>query len=656
MNKIISPRFSKRTLGFALMGTSVIFLWLCWYAYGSYQAIKNLDKEALKIEELKGVIVHLDEVLTMSARMAVATGDLKWEERYLKFEPQLDAAIKESIVLSPEAYEGMAAQTDAANIKLVEMENQAFSFIHQSRVKEAQEILFGKEYEKQKHIYAQGMQQQTIQLRKHAEKILQAEKENIHVLIFIIVLVLFFLVAIWIIILNFINRWQKAMAQTHQKRSEQALQRSEELSHSIIETANDAFVSLDKEGKVIQWNKKAEDMFGWSKEEIIGEDLANTIIPRQHRDAHRNGLKHFMATGEGPVIGQTGELTALHRDGHEFLVEIKIWCSQVKKTYQYHAFLHDITLHKKKEKEMQRLNEELKESEGAARRMFLDVQKAHEELKEAQTQLLQSEKLASIGQLAAGVAHEINNPIGFVNSNIHTLEEYAMNYLKILSVVEDLKKALEEKNMEEVGVFVKEMEKVEKEINLDFMKEDTGALLEESKKGLERVKKIVLDLRTFAREDGEERVSIKVEDVIESIIGIINNEIKYKAELEKEYDELPLIKCHVQRLGQVFMNLIINAAHAIEDEGKITIRTFQKGQHACVEISDTGKGIPKDKLQKIFEPFYTTKPVGQGTGLGLSISYEIVKKHGGDIVVQSTLGQGTTFTVMLPLPEELKRV
>jgi signal transduction histidine kinase len=178
---------------------------------------------------------------------------------------------------------------------------------------------------------------------------------------------------------------------------------------------------------------------------------------------------------------------------------------------------------------------------------------------------------------------------------------------------------------------------------------DTDNLLKDNQGGIERIRKIVKDLRTFARENNDMMDLVKIEEVIDSILSIVHNELKYKADLKKDYGKTPLVRCNTQRMGQVFINLLVNATHAIEDRGVIEIRTYQQDKYLCIDIKDTGKGIPPENLKKIFDPFFTTKPVGQGTGLGLSVSYEIVKKHEGNIKVQSEVGKGTTFTVMLPL-------
>lgn len=307
--------------------------------------------------------------------------------------------------------------------------------------------------------------------------------------------------------------------------------------------------------------------------------------------------------------------------------------------------------------QMELKNEKLREKEKSLSSALGDLSKAHEELKQAQAQLFQSEKMASIGQLAAGIAHEINNPIGFISNNIQMLEDYIKSYIQVLDKVGDLKKMVEIRDLEKAGNIVSEIKRLEEDLHFDFIMNDISKLIEQSDAGVERIRKIVADLRTFAREDGGEFEVIKVESVIDGILGIIYHELKYKTELRKEYGETTAIQCQSQKLGQVFINMLINAAQAMgNDKGQITIKTYQKGNNVYVGISDTGKGIPPEHVSRIFDPFFTTKPVGQGTGLGLSISYDIVKQHNGEILVESALGKGTTFTIVLPVDQPKDKI
>ena len=262
-------------------------------------------------------------------------------------------------------------------------------------------------------------------------------------------------------------------------------------------------------------------------------------------------------------------------------------------------------------------------------------------LGEAQSQLLQSEKMASIGVLAAGVAHEINNPIGFVNSNLGTLQRYTTDMLRLIDAYEQREPGLTPAERQELG-------KIKQEIDAAYLREDVGSLLAESLDGLERVKRIVRDLKDFSHVDSGGHQQANLETGLDSTLNVVWNELKYKTEVIKEYAGIPAIDCFPSQLNQVFMNLIVNAAHAIEERGKITVRTGFDDDVVWVEVEDTGKGIREENLGRIFEPFFTTKPVGQGTGLGLSLSYGIVKKHGGQFEVRSEVGTGTVFKVVLP--------
>jgi two-component system, NtrC family, sensor kinase len=264
-------------------------------------------------------------------------------------------------------------------------------------------------------------------------------------------------------------------------------------------------------------------------------------------------------------------------------------------------------------------------------------------VEEAQSQLLQSEKMAAIGQLAAGVAHEINNPIGFVNSNLGTLRGYTERLLKVISAYEQCQSKVKDMPMDEVTA-------ARAEADLDFLKEDVISLLNESEDGLDRVKKIVQNLKEFSHVDESEWQEADLNNGMESTLNVVWNELKYKAEVVREYGGLPPVRCIPAQINQVMMNLLVNAAQAIENRGTITVRSGFDGPTAWLEVEDTGKGIPPEIQKRIFEPFFTTKPVGKGTGLGLSVSYDIiVKRHGGQFEVKSEPNKGSTFRICLPI-------
>ncbi|NOY12695.1 MAG: peptidylprolyl isomerase, partial [Deltaproteobacteria bacterium] len=288
-----------------------------------------------------------------------------------------------------------------------------------------------------------------------------------------------------------------------------------------------------------------------------------------------------------------------------------------------------------------RLNEKLRKVNLEMEAKNLELAEAYEKLQNSQVQILQQEKMASIGQLAAGVAHEINNPMGFITSNLGTLGKYVERMTLFL---EQQQAVICEKvaSEEQQGIEVER-----KKLKIDYLLQDSRDLIGESLDGADRVKAIVQNLKTFSRLDQEQEQDADINQCLENTISIAWNELKYKVTLDKNFGSLPLLHCHPQKLNQVFLNLLVNSAQAIEEKGIIKIRTWHEQDNIFVE--NTGVGIPEENLHRIFEPFYTTKEVGKGTGLGMSISYEIIKEHGGEIGVVSTVGEGTIFTVRLPL-------
>jgi two-component system, NtrC family, sensor kinase len=275
----------------------------------------------------------------------------------------------------------------------------------------------------------------------------------------------------------------------------------------------------------------------------------------------------------------------------------------------------------------------------------VELESANSHLKATQAQIVQQEKMASIGQLAAGVAHEINNPMGFISSNLGTLLKYQNRMSDFIQAQTEL---IGKGADEETSAGLRQMRK---ELKIDYIIEDGRELINESLDGAERVRIIVQNLKTFSRVDESECKHADINECILSTINIVWNELKYKASLIKELGEIPLTKCFPQQLNQVFMNLLVNAAHAIEKQGEITVRTWHDNGSIHAMVKDTGCGMPPEVVNRIFEPFFTTKEVGKGTGLGLSITYDIVKKHNGEIIVESEPGSGTTFTVRLPVVE-----
>jgi PAS domain S-box-containing protein len=404
---------------------------------------------------------------------------------------------------------------------------------------------------------------------------------------------------------------QEMLLKDHKELSElfKQVERAKKEWENTVDCVGDMIILTDKEGRIRRFNNALLQFTQSSRADIIGKTWEDLMT------------EHDLET----VTFYADSIELLHKPTHRWFT----LNSYPFKDSNLELSGAVITVHETTE--MKKITEEL--------------EKAYQELKATQAQILQREKMASIGQLAAGVAHEINNPMGFITSNLGTLGKYLSKITEFINVQT---KTLEDRKAKDI---LEELKEIRKKLKIDFILEDIGQLIEESLEGAERVKKIVQNLKTFSRVDEAEFKFADINECIESTLNIVWNELKYKATLKKEYEQLPLTKCYPQQLNQVFMNLLVNAAHAIEKQGEIKIKTWNGDGFINVSISDTGCGIPPDKINRIFEPFFTTKEIGKGTGLGLSISYDIIKKHNGEILVESEVGKGTTFTVRIPVVE-----
>jgi signal transduction histidine kinase len=285
-----------------------------------------------------------------------------------------------------------------------------------------------------------------------------------------------------------------------------------------------------------------------------------------------------------------------------------------------------------------KLSKKMEELEQQVKRL----RHSEEVLKSTQAQLIQNEKMATLGQLSAGIAHEINTPLAFMASNTNTLKRYTRDFVDLFHAVQHALQT--EKPLAEVEA-IKELIKKRK---LEFAAEDVLELIDETLDGTERLKSIVLNLKSFCRQDQREKTYTDLNSLIKSTINIAHCELKYKATVTYDLKDIPEFRCFPQQMGQVILNLVLNASQAMEEPGTITIRSWSGAGNIHIEISDTGSGMPDEVREKIFDPFFTTKPVGLGTGLGLPISADIIRRHGGTIDVSSTVGEGTQFLITLP--------
>ena len=402
---------------------------------------------------------------------------------------------------------------------------------------------------------------------------------------------------------------------------------------AIIESTTDVVVTAAPDEAVLYLNQAGRRFMGLSGIELVNHlrisDFLDDAAMSQLRE---QGIPHAMREGywhtESELRDPAGGIVPVsfvilaHKDADGRLLYIS-------------GIVRDMSERKKIEDELRARQRE--------------VERAYQELEQAQTQLLQSEKMASVGQLAAGVAHEINNPVGFVNSNLGTLQNYVANLFQIIAAYEQLEGKL-------ASDALQPLHDLKNKLDLPYLREDTRNLINESIDGLGRVKKIVQDLKEFSHVDSTEWQIADLHQGLDSTLNIAHNELKYKVTVVKEYGELPQVECIASQINQVFMNMLVNAAHAIEIRGTITIRSGASNDGVWIEIKDTGKGMSPEVMKRIFEPFFTTKPVGKGTGLGLSLTYGIMQKHHGRIDVQSEVGKGACFRINLPVRQPEKQV
>jgi PAS domain S-box-containing protein len=420
---------------------------------------------------------------------------------------------------------------------------------------------------------------------------------------------------------------------TERKRTEQELRESEARFRSLTDAAQDAIIMMDPEGRISFWNKAAERFFGYTRTEVLCKPLHEVIAPSHYLPTWQKGLQQFQKTGEGAALGKTLELQAKRKDESIFPIELSV--SAVGLSGEWHAIgiIRDISQRKRAEEQQAMM----------------------------EIQLRQAMKLEAIGQLAAGIAHEINTPTQYVGDNIRFLQDAFADMSKALKSYDRL---LQTNRQGAVAPqFVEEVEAAIQEVDLGYLNEEIPRAIAQSLEGVGRVATIVKAMKEFSHPGVEEKQAIDLNHAIESTVTVCRNEWKYVAEMVTEFDpDLPPVPCLPGELNQVILNLIINASHAIADavgggengKGTITVRTRHDSNWAEIRVSDTGTGIPEEHRKKIFTPFFTTKEVGKGTGQGLAISHSVVVgKHGGTIEFETELGKGTTFIIRLPLDLDL---
>ncbi|OPY68642.1 MAG: Sporulation kinase A [Syntrophorhabdaceae bacterium PtaU1.Bin034] len=423
---------------------------------------------------------------------------------------------------------------------------------------------------------------------------------------------------------------------TERKRAEEALRESENKFRDLAEKSIvGIFVVQDDVFRYV--NARFAEIHGYRAEEMISANIWGSVLPED--------LPYVRSSANMGTTGTKGrirdEFRIIAKNGEVKNVEVYGSRTVYNGKPAVIGSLLDVTERKATEKALHNL---LSEVESKNR----ELEKAYDELKTSQKKIFQQEKMASIGQLAAGVAHEINNPIGFIMSNLNTLQKYMTRIPEFIKIQGEVIEQIKQDDKEATEALVAKAAEIRRSLKIDYILEDSQDLINESLDGAGRVKRIVQDLKSFSHADQTESALVDLNRVIDSTLNIVWNELKYKATAKKEYGDIPMTNCNAGQLGQVFMNILVNAAQAIETSGEITIKTRHDDGYIEVTVSDTGCGISQEHLGRIFEPFFTTKEIGKGTGLGLSIAYDIVKKHKGEIEATSQVGKGTTFVVRIP--------
>lgn len=433
------------------------------------------------------------------------------------------------------------------------------------------------------------------------------------------------------------------------------LEQNEAKLRAILETAADGIVTIDSTGHIEMFNPAATKLFGYSESEVIGKNVS-ILMPKPHDQEHNKYIRNYLSGGEAKVIGHGREVVANRKDGTAFPCHLAIGEIQLPGQKFFVGTLRDLTGWKRAEEVQAGLideNEELILTRQRMEQKNDDLEKTLNKLKKTQDDLLQAEKMVSVGQLAAGIAHEINTPIQFVGDNVRSCSDMFDDIKGVVNEYRALVEELEHKGL--VTESVAHLRALEAEVEIDYIFQDAPKAFSQCLDGIERVRTIVLAMKEFSHVDNSaKKTEFDLNASLQSTITVARNEWKYVADLETDFADIPLVFGFPSELNQVFLNILINSAHAIEDKGNekgtISIQTALEDDWVVVSITDTGCGIPESIRRRIFDPFFTTKEVGRGTGQGLAISYSIiVDRHQGRIDLETEEGVGSTFHIWLPL-------
>jgi signal transduction histidine kinase len=592
-----------------------------------YREMLAIETTAGRLTHLDGVIMRLDETLTMSARMAAATGDPRWEQRYRHNEEPLDQAIAEALSLAPETASPSTKVTEAANAALVAIENRAFELSRQGKLGAAAAV-FDQAYDEQKRIYAGGMDASMKAISRAVKQRIVRQQQTMIASVGIAAMVLVFLVLLWLRMMTSIRRYirergdaEAQLVSAHATLEARVDERTREVAASreqyrfLVENIDAVPFEWDPVTyNVLYIGPQAAKLFDCPLEALHDEALFTKVLHEDDRARVRERIDRFVETGGACTI-DCRMVTNSRRT-----VTIRMFLSSRMPSQSSYGVMLDITQQAQLESEFQ-----------------------------------QSQKLESVGRLAAGVAHEINTPVQFVTDSVQFLRDSLDDVMAIIARHrEATQQTLAGSPSVELACAAMA---AEQDADMAYLSEQVPRALDRALDGLSRVATIVRSMKVFAHPDRKDQSPVDLNEAVASTITIARSEYKYIADLEPELGELPPVLCFAGDLNQVFLNLLINAAHAIGDavagtqqRGRITVTTRRDGNHVVIAIGDTGTGIPAAIRERVFDPFFTTKEIGKGTGQGLPHARSvIVDRHQGTLTFDTKEGVGTTFYIRIPI-------
>ncbi len=406
---------------------------------------------------------------------------------------------------------------------------------------------------------------------------------------------------------------------------------------NVMDSMGDALVVIDTENRIKRMNTAAKELLDFHIDNFLGQTI--DLFFEKHDAVHFSQDK--IITGK--------RMTFVGTKGVRIPVDVNIRPLKDPRTGHIGHVLVARDMRKTLSL-ISKLKETNKALESAVHKRAVDIDQAHEAMKAKDAQILLQEKMAAIGVLTTGITHEINNPLGYISSNLETLQKDFEDILSYTRLTEyEIKRLTEEDDKDRRAQELAQFKKARAEMKIENHLTDFGTILKESLKGLDRIKGIITDLKRYSHTGNREMRAVNLNEEIQGALNIVRHDLQEKTKVIRKFGPLPPVKCYANQLNQVFMNILINASQALENGGTITISTFASEGTVSVLIQDTGPGIAPENIKNIFKPFFTTKAVGVGTGLGLYLSRDIIERHQGRLSVDSRLGAGTTFMINLPI-------